>query len=260
LSALAERMSHYWPTLLRIHLLAAHPFAVGVIAVSILLSLAMIAAAAVISGGLPLDDWWRLDRAVPVLWERASWVHLLAAFAGLTAWWAIVGGAITRWMARAILSQPPEAFTASLRFCSRWALVLPSLMASACFILILAAPISLWSLLPVVPIWLLAGFLYGALTTRPLSLREAMADSVHRLRSWRRLANLQLIYLCGFAASTGTVYVLVACLALALWAVTRGHPWLQGSLLSPLLLYALGYTTANLKSLQIYLYSAGDET
>jgi hypothetical protein len=65
----------------------------------------------------------------------------------------------------------------------------------------------------------------------------------------------QSIFLLGFGASTGTAYVLAGTWWVALRAAT-GHWCAPVTLVlaAPALLYVLGYTTANLKSLQIWLY------
>jgi hypothetical protein len=65
----------------------------------------------------------------------------------------------------------------------------------------------------------------------------------------------QFIFLLGFGASTGAAYLLAG----AWWATLRAASgsWFGPATLvlaTPALLYALGYTTANLKSLQIWLY------
>jgi hypothetical protein len=109
----------------------------------------------------------------------------------------------------------------------------------------------------VVPlVWLPVGFLYGAMCLDAADTRQALATLAARLRTPGQLIARQLAFLGGFALSIGIVHALAA-----LWWLVAAS--IGGGLLAPLtlalaapaLVYALGYTTANLKSLQLWLYA-----
>lgn len=260
LTAIAERAPRHWAALMRIHVLAAHPFKVLVIAMSIAASLAVLLGAAESAGIDAYDGIDHAVEAVPTLVRSGAVLPLAIAMAVLTAWWAVVGGAITRRMALDILGQPQETFATSMRQCCRWPLAVPSLLATGCFLLILSARAWPWLLIPVLPIWLYAGFLYGAMTIESHGLRRAFAETNRRLRQWRRLLSLQAFFLVGFAVSTGMVYALAATWIGIAWLALRDIPTAAAAVALPAAVFALGYTTANLKSLQLHLYaSALDE-
>ena len=272
LSIIAERLSHHWPTLLRIHLLALRPFPVLVIAASVALSLAAVDGAAAWGHALPTAPtgaglpwlWAALQwqgTMLPTAVRAGAWLPLLTALTLMTWWWAVVGGAITRVMALAVQGQPRESFAASLRHCNHPALALPSVLACSCFGFVLGASAWPWLLIPLLPVWLYAGFLYGAMTTGVPGVGAAIREVAGRLRGWRRLMRLQAIFLLGFATSTTAVYAVAGIWTLLTWLVASPMhaPWLGLALAAPALVYALGYTTANLKSLQVYLHVFGAE-
>jgi hypothetical protein len=273
LSIIAERVSHHWPTLLRIHLLALRPLPVLVIAGSVAVSLVLVDGAAGWAGarlappsgaGLPwlASALVRQGLVLPAAVDAGGVVPLIGALVVMTWWWAVIGGAITRVMALEVQGCPREPFAASLRFCNRGALALPSLLACSCFGMVLGASRWPWLLLPLLPVWLYAGFLYGAMTTGGmLGMGAAVREVAKRLRSWRRLARLQTVFLLGFATSTAVVYIVAAIWTALAWLATAsaGLPWVGLGIAAPALVYALGFTTANLKSLQIFLYASGGD-
>jgi hypothetical protein len=239
---------------IRVQLLALHPLkAFGIIA-GLGLTLAWI----------HLVAWWADLGPAPgpvvlqqfaalqsLVWEGRI-AALLAVFAGLSVIWAVLGGAVTRRMARDIAGLPHESVWRALVFCCTPALLLPSALATACLILLIIAPAHPWALAGVLPVWLYAGFLYGPLVERRLGMRAAVAEAHRRLAHGRRLLRLQAGYLAGFACSTGLVYA-VALAWIAMVASCCGGA-LALILALPVALYALGYTTSNLKSLQLHLY------
>jgi hypothetical protein len=240
---------------LRVQVLALHPLKVFGIVAGLALTLAWIHLVGALAG---MSD----KASAPVVAEEfamlqrmltESRVDLLAAvFAGLCVVWAVLGGAVTRRMARDLAGQPHESVWAALRFCCTLPLLLPSALATSCLILLIIAPAHPWALLAVLPVWLYAGFLYGPLVERHLSLREALCDAHGRLAQGRKLLRLQATYLAGFACSTGLVYLVAAAWVLLVSTILPGV--LAWVFALPVALYALGYTTANLKSLQLHLY------
>lgn len=240
---------------LRVQVLALHPLKVFGIIAGLGLTLAwihLIGSAAGYAAAAP---------AQVVVREFAMLQHLLAdgridllvpVFAGLCVIWAVLGGAVTRRMARDLAGKPHESVWAALRFCCTLPLLVPSALATSCLILLIIAPAHPWALLAVLPVWLYAGFLYGPLVERHVSLREALAGAHRRLAQVRRLVRLQTGYLAGFACSTGLVYLLAILWVVLVSVCTSGV--LTWMLALPVVLYALGYTTANLKSLQLHLY------
>lgn len=240
---------------LRVQVLALHPLKVFGIIAGLALTLAWVHLVGAV-GGLAATA------PAPVVAQEFAMLQRMLAdgridllapvFAGLCVIWAVLGGAVTRRMARDLAGRPHESVWAALRFCCAVPLLLPSALATACLILLIIAPAHPWALALVLPVWLYAGFLYGPLVEQHLSLREALRDAHGRLAQGRRLLRLQLAYLVGFACSTGLVYLLAAAWVLLVGTLLTGVlAWL---LALPVVLYALGYTTANLKSLQLHLY------
>lgn len=239
--------------LLRIHLLAAWPSRPWSIALGIGLSLAPISAA-VREAGVSVEEAWpgyRQALELQSLFAADQWLAVAVIFAWMVVVWSILGGAVTRQMTLAILDRPGESWLASLRFCCRPVLGLPAALASACFFLLLMGARYPVLFLPLLPMWLYAGFLYGALTEERIGLRTALERAHARMRPLKRLVALQARFLVGFALSTGVVYLLAASYLALAWHLA-GPSWL---ILGPVASFAVGYTTANLKSLQIYLYS-----
>lgn len=269
----------------RIHTLALHPLKVASILLGIDLSLVLVNLAA-LGGGLfgdagletreallPLPGMVSsavtslhiLDlaplatmplsqsphRSVQLLLEQRRFDLLLLVFAGMALIWAVWGGAVTRKMALDARSGPAESFWRSLRYCCKPSLFLPSSLASVCFFLILYAPTYPWFLIPVLPVWLYAGFVYGALTLENAPLSSALKKVHGTIARWRFLIPLQARLLASFLVSTGTVYAA----AFVLLKLTN-----DAGLTAPVFLYALGYTTSNLKSLQVYLSLKSSET
>jgi hypothetical protein len=157
----------------------------------------------------------------------------------------------------------PESFARSLGYCFKWPLAFPSALAVCCFFFILLVRPYPWLLLFLLPTWLYAGLCYGALTREDIPLAEAVAKVHGGLARWREALRLQFSYLVSFGISTGIVYGLVLVYAAAV-RLALGHgkdlifapwSWLELGLVVPAFAYALGYTTANLKSLQVYLYT-----
>lgn len=252
--------------LLRIHKLALHPFKVGSILVGIGASFGSVELAArhlnVVAGAaLPFGQ--RQFMQLPALVEARHWGYLAAVFAWMVFVWATLGGGATRRMAQDVTGQPNEPMWRSILFCLRWSLAVPSALASTCFFLILLSPANPWLLTLVLPTWLYAGFLYGALTSERIGLGEAFQRAHARIRNTRVLIRTQLRFLVSFGLSTGAVYALAAVYVLlvavvfaqihsvALFEQVSDAQWVATL---PVVLYALGYTTSNLKSSQIYLY------
>jgi hydroxyacylglutathione hydrolase len=252
---LGARLAVLGPELLRIHVLAARPLPVLVIAGSIGLSAAALLGAAHFAGAELRPGVAALADAGPALVRHhPGWLAgLLACW---TWWWAVVGGGITRVMGLAVVGAPAESLATAMRHCLSPALYAPSLLASLCLLAVACAPSWPWPLLAVPPVWLVAGMLYGATCMDQLPLGRACATLGSRFASPGRLIARQLAFLCGFAVSTAIAYTVAA----AWWAVAA---WLGGgwtasgtlALAAPALVYAIGYTTANLKSLQLWLYA-----
>jgi hypothetical protein len=251
--------------LFNIHKLALHPLKVGSILLGLALSFAGVLfagrlAALPSSGGHPLAYPWLVTEAL----VRAGRFDLLAlVFAWLCLVWATLGGAATRRMSLDLLGGAGESFAASFAYCCKWPLAVPSALASLCFFYILLARLCPWLLLLLLPTWLYAGLLYGALTLENVSLGNAIRKVHGRLGDWPRALRLQMEYLVSFSLSTGTVYLLSLAWAVAVLftcghlradSLANGLSALEWILIAPVLAYALGYTTSNLKSLQIYLY------
>lgn len=254
-AATARALAATGPELLRIHVLAARPLPVLVISASVALSALLLAAVARAAGALPSGDPRALLAAGPEL-VRHHPLALAVVLAGWTWWWAVVGGGITRVMGLAVTGGGREDLRTAAWRCRSPAVFVPSALASACLLMCACAAAWPWLLLAMPPVWLVAGFLYGALCVDLLPLRAALAALGVRLHRPGRLVRRQALFLCGFAASTAVVYAVAGA-----WVLLAG--WLAGGLTTPLglavaapaLVYALGYTTANLKSLQIRLYA-----
>ena len=144
---------------------------------------------------------------------------------------------------------------ASLRWCLRPGLLVPSLLASLCLLAVAVVTAWPWYLLAMPVVWLIAGVLYAGLCLPPGRLDTAVGELMALARNPMPFLRRQLVFLLGFMASTGVVYLAAA----GWWSLMR---MITGSwsspvtlaLTMPVLIYSLGYTTANLKSLQIWLY------
>lgn len=250
------------PELLRIHLLAAQPLPVLVIAGSILVSIAVLdVVPLLVSNDVVIPPISLINNGALALLavDQAPW--LLLVFALWCWWWAVIGGAVTRVMGLAVAGLPSESFVISLRICTAPGLFVPSALASCCLMAIALAPRWPWLLLAVPPVWLVAGFLYGAMCIDRATVRSACATLWQRLCSPWKLVQAQAVFLVSFALSTAMVYVLVA--GWWLLAALFGGGWfttLTMLLTAPAFIYGLGYTTANLKSLQLWLYVSGKPT
>ncbi len=248
---LGTHLARLGPELLRIHVLAARLESVGVIAGSIGFSAVVLQGIAVLSGA------HRTLMPSPAVWlvQQHAWGALTLIIVVWTWWWAVIGGAITRRMALAVAGAPGESWRASLAWCLRPALLVPSGLASACLLAVGLLPQWPYLALAIPPVWLVAGFLYGALCLEREPLANAMRLIAGQLRHPGILLLRQAEFLVGFALSTTLVYAAGG----AWWLVASR---LAGAWLSPLalvlaapaLIYALGYTTSNLKSLQLRLY------
>lgn len=255
---LAKPLAALGPELLRVHLLAARLESVLVIAGSILVSAAVLVCAAdgvevLLQRPLAVID------AAPRLIEGNAWGALATVLFIWLLWWSIISGAITRRMALAIAGTPMEPWLASLRWCLRPGLLVPSGLASLCLLAVAVAMVWPWFLIAMPLVWLVAGVLYAGLCLPPGRLSTALGELGKLLRNPRPFLRRQIVFLLGFAASTAIVYLLAA----GWWAVLRAitGSWTSPTTLvfvAPTLIYALGYTTANLKSLQIWLYLRRD--
>lgn len=253
--------------LLRIHLLALGPLKVFAIVLGVLISLGCIPLIAKWAGIHPTGEIsWLAEPSVYLrsLFLEKKIAPLLLIFLIMATVWAILGGGATRLMSQDILTGSHQDLVDAMKFCSRWALFFPSTLATACFFLILLAPWHPWLLLPVLPLWLYAGFIYGALTAEKITLKEALGKAHAKIRKWKIWIPLQFKFLLGFFLATGMVYSLALGIAYTIsWILGGGWDFLtlsphwdpRGLLVYPILLYAAGYTTSNLKSLQIYLYN-----
>jgi len=251
--------------LLRIHRLALHPVKVFSIVLGIFLSLSSILLISRWSG-IELAETPFLTRpsnALHALFLQQKFVALLSIAFFIALVWAILGGGVTRLMSQDVLEGRHQNLLVAMKFCCRWALFYPSSLASACFFILLLSPWQPWLLLGVLPLWLYAGFIYGALTSENISLKVALNRAHAKIRRWKIWLPLQLRFLIGFCLSTGVVYSLALLAAYGVHLALGGKwdffslspPWeWQGIFVYPILAYALGYTTSNLKSLQIYLY------
>jgi hydroxyacylglutathione hydrolase len=245
--------------ILRVHVLALHPANVLTILAGVAASLGAIAVVSQ-AARLPVS-WWRSFIAVPELLHIGRFDLLASAFAWLTLVWATLGGGVTRRMSLAIQGAEPESLWDSILFCCRPALAFPSALASVCLFLILSSPLSLLLLIPVLPLWLYAGFLYGALVTARVGLRKGLMTAHARIRRGADAFRRQLRLIGSFAISTLFVYVTAAITATLAWRLFAAltMPELGKCVAGAICVYALGYTTSNLKSLQIVLYlSLGD--
>src|SRR6266850_1119184 len=204
----------------------------------------------------PSLPFWSSFIAAPALLAAGRFDLLAIIFAWWIFVWATLGGGVTRRMALAIGRAESEPLMESIRFCSRPALAFPSALASACLLLILLAPRSPGLLVPVLPVWLYAGFVYGALVTQRLSLREGLLAAHSRIRNGTAVLGRQVRLLASFAASTGLVYLAAATCTAITWRFLTavGLPAAGELAALAILAYALGYTMSNLKSLQIMLY------
>lgn len=250
---MTERMAG----VLRIHCIAARPAHVYGIAAGIIVSLIGFDIAAALRG-LPVGETTpplREAEILRLLVRGGDLATLAAIYAWLCVLWATYGGGLTRRLLQQLRGEPPDDLWRATRFCLRPAMLLPSALASACFFLLLAAPAAPWALLPVLPIWLFAGFLYAPLVEREASLAGAFAGARRPRLDIRALARRQSRHLAAFLASTAAVYSAAACWALAVIAAvgTTGGD-VGPALIAPAALYALGFTTANLKALQLDLY------
>lgn len=256
----ATPLARLGPELLRVHVLASRLEPVAVIAGSILLSAGLLLAIARRTG-LPDDSLAsQLAGAAPWIIAQGHWAALAVLLTAWTMWWSVVGGAITRRMGLALAGVPAEPWTASLRWCLRPAMLVPSGLASLCLLAVAVA--ARWPLLLIAmpPTWLVAGVLYGALCHDPAPLPAALREVARLAARPGPFLRRQGIFLLGFAASTGTVYLAAG--AWCLIAALLGGGWsapLTLVLAAPALVYALGYTTANLKSLQLWLHLRRDQ-
>jgi hydroxyacylglutathione hydrolase len=254
---LAKHLAVLGPELLRIHLLAARPEPVLVIAGSIAVSAAVLNGAAPSGSGQLGQD---LATAAGRIIDARAWGTLAGVLAIWTWWWAVIGGAITRRMALAVAGEAAEPWATSLRWCLRPGVLLPSALASLCLLACSLAGRLPWLLLAIPPIWLIAGVLYAGCCLVPGSLRFALGElRAMAAHPWPFLRR-QAIFLLGFLVSTGAVY-LAAGLWWALMALITGGWWNATTcwLTLPAAVYALGYTTANLKSLLIWLFLRRDQ-
>jgi hydroxyacylglutathione hydrolase len=247
------------PELLRIHLLAARPLPVLVIAGSIFVSMTALQAAVVlapIDTLFPATSFANNGALALIAADQALW--LIPVFGFWCWWWAVIGGAITRVMGLAVAGLPKEPFLTSIRICTAPALFLPSALASCCLMAIALAPRWPWLLAFVPPVWLIAGFLYGAMCIDRMHVRSSCRALQKRLKSPWNLLVAQAQFLVSFVASIAVMYSLVA--GWWLLASLLGGGWLSTTTLAltaPAFIYGLGYTTANLKSLQLYLFISG---
>lgn len=254
-SKIGRRLAVLGPELLRIHVLAARPLPVLVIAGSIVLSAILLLAAARMAGMPPGNDTADMLLAGPrLVQQHPGWLAVLLAC--WMWWWAVIGGAVTRLMGLAVIGAPAEPLLTSLRICMAPSLFAPSLLACACLLAVACAGTWPWLLLFVPPVWLTAGLLYGAICLDRLPLGHALRILAERAAEPKRMAIRQALFLGGFAVSTAIIYAVAG----AWWALVA---WFAGgwvtapalALAAPGLVYALGYTTANLKSLQLWLYA-----
>lgn len=255
LRRLGARLAESGPELLRIHLLAGRPESVLVIAGSILLSAWALLA---LAPGASLDDpIQRLIAAGPAIADHPA--RLLALLSLWTIWWWIVGGAITRRMALAVAGENNESWGASLRWCLRPGLAVPSALASVCLLAVACAPRWPWALLAMPAVWLVAGLLYAGLCLPPGQLSYGWAGLTAILRHPWPFLRRQLGFLVGFALSTGAVHAAAAAWIASIHLLAGSWSWWALALAAPAAVYALGYTTANLKSLQIWLWLRRDD-
>ncbi len=243
--------------LVRIHLLAGQVRNPYTILAGLLLSvLALRGSAHWLAPEAP-QTWNPFDLGAYLL-SVGEWDALLLAGLGLALIWATLGAAITRQMALDIHRQTPENFLRALRFCVYPAMFAPSTLASMCLLIIFCVPHHLLALIAVLPLWLFAGFLYSQLTLERLGVADALRRMMALRSQVRYFFRLQMRFLLGFFISTGFVYFATGFFVFVWWTLLR--PWEMHPLRGwPLAIteliggYALGYTTANLKSLQIYL-------
>lgn len=256
---LAKPLAALGPELLRIHLLAGRAESVLVIAGSIGISAVILGLAAhgmSWSSLLPTS----LADAAPSMIVGEAWGSLAVVLTAWIWWWSVIGGAITRRMALAIIGDAPEPWMASLRWCMRPAMLVPSALASLCLLALAVAATWPWFLLALPPVWLIAGVLYAGLCLPPGRLDIALTELLALAKNPLPFIRRQFLFLLSFAVSTGLVYLM----AVGWWAIMRAMTgaWftpLTFLLSAPAFIYALGYTTANLKSLQIWLYIRRDQ-
>lgn len=258
-SGRVQRLALLGPELLRVHLLAARPLPVLVIAGSILVSIGLLDLTAfVVSTGTTMAPLSITQHGAQALLAVDQAVWLVPVFVAWCWWWAVIGGAVTRVMGLAVAGMPSESFATSMRICCVPTLWVPSALASCCLMAIALAPRWPWLLLLVPPVWLVAGFLYGAMCIDRADLRTSVSILRQRLREPWSLIRAQLLFLMSFALSTGVVYAVVAGWWLLASLFGGGLFTLATFILTaPAVIYGLGYTTANLKSLQLWLYVAG---
>ncbi len=252
--------------LFHIHWMALHPVKVLGIVLGIVLSFGAIEVVGQLANQLPPADEFPLLRHWSMFEQmvahgRVDLIALIAAWMCLV--WAVLGGAATRRMTLDVQGGARENFSRSLWYCCKWPLAFPSALAVGCFFFILLARPYPWLLLFLLPVWLYAGLYYGALTLENIRLSEAAAKVHSGLARWREALRLQFFYLISFGISTGVVYLLALGYALSIRLAVNGRndllfaswSWLELALIVPVLTYALGYTTSNLKSLQVFLYT-----
>jgi len=252
-AAVAALIRRRWDVV-RVHGLAFHPTNVVGILCGVAASLGALGLAARLAD--PSLPFWSSFIAAPAVLSAGRFDLLAIIFAWWIFVWATLGGGVTRRMALAIGRAESEPLMESIRFCSRPALAFPSALASACLLLILLAPGSPGLLVPVLPVWLYAGFVYGALVTQRLSLRDGLLAAHSRIRNGTAVLGRQVRLLASFAASTGLVYLAAATCTAITWRFLTavGLPAAGELAALAILAYALGYTMSNLKSLQIMLY------
>lgn len=109
----------------------------------------------------------------------------------------------------------------------------------------------------IVRFWVGYWLRFFLLVDRPVGLAAALRTARDALADRRGLLRLQVDFLASFLASTALVYAAAAAWIALIACPTqaRGGPTtVQLLLVAPVALYAVGYTTANLKALQVRLY------
>jgi hydroxyacylglutathione hydrolase len=242
----------------RIHLLAANPRNAYTIVLGIVLSILSIYFSA---AGFNLNfENLNPFAFVQTLVDQGKWGTLATSLIPITLIWATLGAAITRQMALDVAGTKNENFWKALEFCFRPALLAPSFLASLCFLIMFSVrPLPL-ALIIILPIWLFAGFLYSLLCAEKISLNKSLEKIKSVKSKIPLLIKTQLRFLISFGISTSFVYFCCGFFYFV-WRfflkLFSANPWeYPWSILSILIVaYGLGYTTANLKSLQIYLAS-----
>jgi hypothetical protein len=251
--------------LARIHWMALHPIKVLSILAGIILSFSSIELAGRWTNSvtntepIPLRYFTIFEALV----ANSQYFWLAAITVWMCVIWMTLGGAATRRMSLDLLGTRQENFLQSIRYCFKKSLLFPSALAVSCFYFILLARVFPLLLIILLPVWLYAGLCYGALTLENISLRRAVGRIHRELPRWPDLLRVQTSYLISFAISTGIVYAIAIAYSLMIRSFIGRRGFLtmfvplgtsEAILIAPVLLYALGYTTSNLKSLQVLLY------